>query len=74
MVDTKREVRIRQLPIEKSINHLTVDQVKMINRAMTEVGDFGEVHLVIERGQLHYLVTQKSINVRNNRSGMITND
>ena len=74
MTETKQELRVQRLPINKSINQLTVDQVKLINQAMTDVGDFGEVRLVIERGQLHYLVTQKSINIRSKRHGMISKD
>jgi len=72
MTETKQELRVQRLPIDKSINQLTVDQVKLINQAMTDVGDFGEVRLVIERGRLHYLVTQKSINVRNKQQEMIS--
>ena len=74
MTETNQELRVQRLPIDKSINQLTIDQVKLINQALTDVGDFGEVRLVIERGQLHYLVTQKSINVRNKRHGMISKD
>jgi len=46
----------------------------MINQAMNEVGEFGEVRLVIEGGKLHYLVTQKSINVRKYQTGTVSGD
>jgi hypothetical protein len=64
MVNTKQEIKINQVSKKTSIHHLTFDQVKMIEEAITSVGEFGEVRLVIERGTVHYLVTQKSINMR----------
>ena len=35
----------------------------MIDDALAQVGEFGEVHLVVERGRLRFLVTEKSIDV-----------
>lgn len=34
---------------------LTSDQVDQINEALSSVGEFGEVHLVIQRGVLKYI-------------------
>lgn len=36
----------------------------MIDEALSSLGDFGEVRLVVEKGQLRFLVIQKSIDVR----------
>jgi hypothetical protein len=53
--------------------HLTAKQIAMIDEALNAVGEFGEIRLVINRGQIQYLVTSKSFTVRNYRTGMIRN-
>jgi hypothetical protein len=35
-------------------------QIEMIDEALSSVGDFGEVRLIVEKGRLRFLVTQKS--------------
>ena len=35
-------------------------QVVMIDEALAAVGDFGEVHLIVENHRLRYVVTQRS--------------
>jgi hypothetical protein len=35
-------------------------QIAMIDEALCSLGDFGEVRLVVEKGRLRFLVTQKS--------------
>lgn len=32
----------------------------MIDEALSSLGDFGEVRLIVEKGRLRFLVTQKS--------------
>jgi hypothetical protein len=59
---------------DSGLINLSVDQIIMIDEAISVVGDFGEVRLVINRGQLHYLVTQKSYNARAYQPGMISNE
>ena len=39
-------------------------QVAMIEEALESLGDFGEVRLVIEKGKLRFLVTQKSFDAQ----------
>ena len=43
--------------------HLSPEQVQMIEEALHAVGDFGEVHLIVQKGRLRFLVTQKSVDV-----------
>ncbi len=38
-------------------------QIKMINEALCSLGEYGEVRLIVEKGRLRYLVTQKSLDV-----------
>lgn len=46
---------------EREAKRLTNDQIELIEEALSGVGLFGEVRLVIEKGRLRYIVTQKSI-------------
>lgn len=39
---------------------LTSDQIAMIDEALNSVGEYGEVRLVVEKGRLRFLITQKS--------------
>jgi hypothetical protein len=34
---------------------LTAQQVQQINRALAEVGDYGEVRLIVEKGRLRFV-------------------
>jgi hypothetical protein len=45
------------------LKYLKARDVHMIDDALAQVGEFGEVHLVVERGRLRFLVTEKSIDV-----------
>ena len=49
---------------QSSLTFLAARQVSMIDEALSSLGDFGEVRLVVEKGQLRFLVIQKSIDVR----------
>lgn len=44
----------------KALKYLSPNQVQMIDEALASLGDFGEVRLIIEKGRLRFLVTQKS--------------
>jgi len=35
-------------------------QIEMIEEALRSVGEYGEVRLIVEKGRLRFLVTQKS--------------
>ena len=39
---------------------LGVSQARMIDQALSAVGDFGEVRLVVQKGRIRYVVIQKS--------------
>jgi hypothetical protein len=44
-----------------SCKFLRQDQIAMIDEALTQVGTYGEVRLVIEKGRLRFVVIQKSM-------------
>jgi hypothetical protein len=46
----------------------------MIDEALCSLGDYGEVRLVVEKGRLRYLVTQKSLDVLKWQPGTLVKD
>lgn len=54
--------------IEQVIKHGNMDllsfldrrQVTMIDEALSTLGDYGELRLIVEKGRLRFIVTQKS--------------
>ena len=45
------------------LKFLKLSQISMIDEALDRLGEFGEVRLVVERGRLRFLVTEKSFDV-----------
>ena len=43
-----------------ALKFLELRQVSMIDEALSSLGEYGEVRLVVEKGRLRFLVTQKS--------------
>jgi hypothetical protein len=48
--------------------------VQMIDEALRSLGEFGEVRLVVEKGRLRFLVTQKSYDTYKWHPGAIVRD
>ena len=44
-------------------------EIAMIDNALAALGEFGELRLVVERGKLRYLVTQRSLDALKWRPG-----
>lgn len=44
----------------RELQFLEKREVKMIDEALGRLGEFGEVRLVVEKGRLRYVVTQRS--------------
>lgn len=40
--------------------HMEMHQISMIDEALGTLGDYGEVRLIVEKGRLRFIVTQKS--------------
>jgi hypothetical protein len=47
-------------------------QVSMVDEALNSVGEFGEVRLIVERGRLRFLITQKSFDALKWQPGLLT--
>jgi hypothetical protein len=56
---------------QASLHFLNNAQVAMIDEALTSLGDFGEIRLVVEKGRLRFVVTQTSIDALKWRPGSI---
>ena len=54
--------------------NLSQHQIELIDQAISSVADYGEVHLIVEKGNLRFLVTQKSFDVMKWRSGGLIQD
>lgn len=39
---------------------LTTHQIAMIDEALRSIGEFGEIRLIVEKGKLRFIVTQRS--------------
>jgi hypothetical protein len=50
---------------------LEAKQISMIDEALNSVGEYGEVRLVVEKGRLRFVVTNKSYDVLKWHSGSI---
>jgi hypothetical protein len=37
------------------LRKLTLEQVQLIDKALATLGEYGEVHLVVQRGELRYI-------------------
>jgi len=57
-----------------SLTFLNPGQVLMIDEALNALGEYGEVRLIIEKGRLRFLVTQKSIDALKWRPGLLGNE
>ena len=40
---------------ELHLRKLTLEQVQLIDKALASLGEYGEVHLVVQRGELRYI-------------------
>jgi hypothetical protein len=51
------------------LKFIELQQVSMIDEAIGSVGEYGEVRLVVEKGRLRFLITQKSYDALKWRPG-----
>ena len=58
-------IKSRTTPSERTeapanLNFLQPDQIKMIDEALSAIGEYGEVRLVVEKGQIRFLTVTRS--------------
>ena len=47
-------------PAPRPLAFLSPSQIQMIDEALSAMGEYGEVRLVVEKGRLRFVVTQAS--------------
>ena len=52
--------QVKQVSGNSILSFLDQRQVKMIDEALSTLGEYGELRLIVEKGRLRFLVTQKS--------------
>ena len=52
------------LYVTLKLKKLTVDQVKHIDEILASLGDYGELHLIIQHGELRYINKVESFSAR----------
>ena len=52
--------QVRQATDSRLLSFLDQQQVIMIDEALSTLGEYGELRLIVEKGRLRFLVTQKS--------------
>lgn len=59
-MNTTQFTRSEEKPENRTLSFLDQNQVGMIDEALTALGEYGELRLIVEKGRLRFLVTQKS--------------
>jgi len=54
------ETPVKEVALKSDLRFLETREVSMIDEALGNLGEFGEVRLIIHKGRLRYLVTQRS--------------
>jgi hypothetical protein len=63
--------RIGKVNPDHLMSFLDKRQVVMIDEALTALGEYGEVRLIVEKGRLRFIVTQKSFDALKWQPGFI---
>lgn len=63
MDDSSQSSSHKQKSTSGNLQFLQPAQIKIIDRALEQVGDYGEVRLVVERGKLRYIEVAHSLDV-----------
>ena len=54
-----------------ALKFLDFAQIPMLDEALHAIGDYGELKLIVERGRLRFVVTQKSYDALNWQPGSL---
>lgn len=61
----------KSLKDSRLLSFLDQRQVTMIDEALSALGDYGELRLIVEKGRLRFIVTQKSFDALKWQPGTI---
>jgi hypothetical protein len=54
-----------------TLKFLDFHQISMVDEALNSLGDYGEVKLIVEKGRLRFVATQKSFDALNWQPGTL---
>ncbi len=57
---SRNSMRSRNDEMSSLLQFLRPSQIAMIDEALSVVGEFGEVRLIVEKGHLRFIVTERS--------------
>ncbi|UCD98864.1 MAG: hypothetical protein JSV42_18290 [Chloroflexota bacterium] len=63
--------QLEEVKDNRLLSFLDQRQVKMIDEALAALGDYGELRLIVEKGRLRFIVTQKSFDALKWQPGAI---
>ncbi len=63
--------QLNEFTESRVLSFLDQRQVKMIDEALSAVGEYGELRLIVEKGRLRFIVTQKSFDALKWQPGTI---
>ena len=69
--DLRRPPMLNRSDERSFLRVLNASQVDMIDEALSAVGEFGEVRLIVEKGRLRFVVTEKSFDVMKWQPGIM---
>jgi hypothetical protein len=55
MKDDQESSNKKALPSDLKLYKLTLEQIKRIDEMLDDLGEYGEVHLIVQRGELRYI-------------------
>ena len=58
-----QEKKSAEMDQQPRLHFLSPNQMVMIDEALAKLGEYGEVRLIVEKGRLRFVVTQKSYDV-----------
>ncbi len=54
-MNNQEPVRKVPLPADLKLYKLTLEQIRRIDEMLDDLGEYGEVHIIVQRGELRYI-------------------
>ena len=56
------------LPSDLKLYKLTLEHIRRIDEMLDEVGEYGEVHIIVQKGELRYINKIQSFSLRDDEA------
>ena len=60
-MDVSKDDTEKKLINALKLRFLNLDQIKLIDDSLTSVGEYGEIHLIVQHGELRYINKVESV-------------